>query len=75
MELFKDYKEKLQAAANPGRAAMIIRESLYIVCSGSNDFANTYFSSPLRKAQYDMPAYASYLANSASNFIEVSLFF
>ncbi|XP_020261593.1 GDSL esterase/lipase EXL3-like isoform X2 [Asparagus officinalis] len=70
LDLFKDYKKKLQAITDTERAAKIIGESIYIVCSGSNDFANTYFSSPLRRAEYDVSAYTSFLVNSASSFLE-----
>lgn len=76
LELFKEYKEKLKAIAGEGRAAHIISESLYIVCAGSNDVVLTYFSptSPYRKMQYDFSSYASFLVQTASSFLEVSLF-
>ncbi|XP_020260717.1 GDSL esterase/lipase EXL3-like [Asparagus officinalis] len=70
LEMFKDYIKKLQAITDTKRAAKIIGESLYVVCSGSNDVANTYFTSLLRKAEYDVPSYTSFLVNSVSDFLE-----
>ncbi|ONK55848.1 uncharacterized protein A4U43_C10F1590 [Asparagus officinalis] len=70
LELFKDYKQKLEAVTEPERAEMIIRESLYFVCSGSNDYANNYFGGTLRSAEYDIPSYTSFLVDSASSFIQ-----
>nr|CAD1843777.1 unnamed protein product [Ananas comosus var. bracteatus] len=70
LELFKEYKEKLKSIAGEKRASEIVSQSLYVVCAGSDDVANTYFITPFRKTRYDIPSYANLLLNSASSFIE-----
>lgn len=71
LELFADYKEKLQAITDQERAATIVRESLYVICIGSNDIVNNYFSPvAIRKKQYDYPSYVSFLMTKASSAIE-----
>lgn len=76
LELFKEYMEKLKGIAGEERAAYIISESLYFVCSGNNDVANTYFGAPIpyRRLQYDFSSYASFLVQIASSFLEVCFF-
>lgn len=74
LELFKEYKEKLKSIAGEKRASEIVSQSLYVVCAGSDDVANTYFITPFRKTRYDIPSYANLLLNSASSFIEVNFY-
>ncbi|ONK55870.1 uncharacterized protein A4U43_C10F1810 [Asparagus officinalis] len=68
--LFKEYREKVRAIAGDERAATIFAESLYVVCVGSDDVANTYFPTPLRKTMYDIPSYANLLVGYASDFVQ-----
>ncbi|ONK72569.1 uncharacterized protein A4U43_C04F20780 [Asparagus officinalis] len=70
LELFKAYKEKVRAITGEDRAATVFSESLYIVCIGSDDVANTYFPTPLRKRTYDVPSYANLLVGFASEFVQ-----
>ncbi|XP_072995331.1 GDSL esterase/lipase At5g42170-like [Typha latifolia] len=69
LEMFKDYKRKIELIAGSERAAIIIRESLYLIFAGSNDLMVTYFTTPLRKS-YDLPSYINFIVQSASSFIK-----
>ncbi|XP_072955825.1 GDSL esterase/lipase EXL3-like [Typha angustifolia] len=69
LELFKKYREQLRAIAGEKRAAQIVSRSLFVVCAGSDDIANTYFTTPFRRHEYDIPSYANLLLQSASSFI------
>lgn len=71
LELFKEYSVKVRGIVGPERAATILAESLYIICVGSDDIANTYFPTPLRRTMYDPPSYANLLVGYASQFIQV----
>ncbi|XP_010266840.1 PREDICTED: GDSL esterase/lipase EXL3-like [Nelumbo nucifera] len=69
--MFKEYIEKLKAAAaGEERAKSITTQSLYIVCLGSDDISNTYFNSPFRRMDYDVPAYTDLMLQSASSFLQ-----
>ncbi|XP_020590846.1 GDSL esterase/lipase EXL3-like [Phalaenopsis equestris] len=70
LKLFEEYKEKVEAIAGKARAEIIISESLFIVCAGTNDFINTYFPTLFRKLHYDVPSYVNFLVAKASDFVQ-----
>ncbi|WOK98804.1 GDSL esterase/lipase EXL3-like [Canna indica] len=59
LKLFTEYKERLFAIAGAERGAEIISQALFVVCAGTDDVANTYFTTPFRK-NYDIPSYFSH---------------
>ena len=69
--MFKDVTSKIKTAVGENRTEMIVSKSIFIVCIGSDDIANTYFTTPFRKPHYDIPAYTDLMANSASSFLQV----
>nr|WAQ15369.1 GDSL esterase/lipase EXL3-like protein [Citrullus lanatus] len=68
LELFKDYIKKIKAAVGEEKATAILSKSIIIVCTGSDDIANTYFISPFRRAHYDVASYTDLMLQSASSF-------
>ncbi|XP_018507969.1 GDSL esterase/lipase EXL3 isoform X2 [Pyrus x bretschneideri] len=70
LDLFKDYIRKITAAVGEESAATIVSKSIYILCIGSDDIANTYLSTPVRRPYYDIPAYTDLMINSASSFLQ-----
>lgn len=68
--LFAEYKSKLKAIVGDAGADNLISESLFVVCAGSDDLANTYFIAPFRQAHYDIPSYVNLLIKSSSDFIQ-----
>ncbi|PKA56006.1 GDSL esterase/lipase EXL3 [Apostasia shenzhenica] len=69
LELFREYKQKVRAIAGGEMAERIFSGSLYVLCLGSDDVANTYFPTPFRK-EYDPPSYANLLVRSAVSFVK-----
>lgn len=74
LELFIEYKAKLEAAVGSERAAAIVANSMYIVTAGSDDIVNTYFHTNLRKKSYTISNYTDFLSASASSFFEVYIY-
>lgn len=72
--MFKEYKEKLKSIGGEEKAAKIISDALYISIIGTDDLANTYFSTPFRKKDFDIPSYTDLMVNSASTFYQVNKF-
>lgn len=70
IKLFSEYRARLYSIAGPDRGAEIITKALFIVCAGTDDLANTYFTTPFRR-NYDVPSYINLLVSSASEFIRV----
>ncbi|CAI0392815.1 unnamed protein product [Linum tenue] len=71
VELFKEYLNKIRQGMGEEAAATIISQSAYLICVGSDDIANTYFSTPTRRLHYDINAYTDLMARYASTFYEV----
>ncbi|PWZ52195.1 GDSL esterase/lipase EXL3 [Zea mays] len=70
LDLFKEYKEKLERVAGGAhRAADIVSRSLYMVVTGTDDLANTYFTTPFRR-DYDLESYIEFVVQCASDFIK-----
>lgn len=70
LNLFKEYKEKLKKIAGEDKAIDIVSKSIYLVVTGSDDIANTYFTAQFRRLQYDLPSYIDFLVQSASTFFQ-----
>lgn len=70
LEMFKEYKEKLKMIAGEEKAASIIKDALYVSIIGTDDLANTYFSTPFRKNEYDVSSYTDLMVKSASSFYQ-----
>ncbi|KAG6477830.1 GDSL esterase/lipase EXL3-like [Zingiber officinale] len=70
LNLFKEYKQKLKEIAGEKRANAIISKSLYSVITGTDDLANTYFSTPVRSVEYDLPSYIKFVVQCASSFLQ-----
>ncbi|KAL5698058.1 hypothetical protein ACHQM5_029143 [Ranunculus cassubicifolius] len=70
LKLFKEYIETLKAYIGEDTANSIISDSLYIVIAGSDDIANTYYGTPVRKYKYDVHAYTDLMVQHACNFVQ-----
>lgn len=73
LNLFKEYKQKLKEIAGEKRANAIISKSIYSVITGTDDLANTYFTTPFRSVEYDLPSYIEFVVQCASSFLQVWL--
>jgi hypothetical protein len=69
--MFKEYQNKIKEGVGENRMRMIISKSVYIICIGSNDIANTYAQTPYRRINFDIPSYTDLLASYSSNFLQV----
>ncbi|RZC66741.1 hypothetical protein C5167_010440 [Papaver somniferum] len=69
MELFKEYLAKVTAIGGEEKTKSIISESVYLIVAGSDDLANTYFTSQLR-SNYDVPAYTDLMVQGATNILQ-----
>ncbi|CAJ2646633.1 unnamed protein product [Trifolium pratense] len=70
LDMFKKYKNKINEAIGEERMNMTISKSVYIICIGSDDIANTYAQTPYRRFNYDIPSYIDFLASHSSNFLQ-----
>ncbi|KAJ1292607.1 hypothetical protein BS78_01G002700 [Paspalum vaginatum] len=66
---FDEYRARLAALAGEDEARRIIDRALFVVCAGTDDVANTYFTTPFRAAEYDIPSYVDLLVSGAEGFL------
>uniref|UniRef100_A0ACD5UGW3 Uncharacterized protein n=1 Tax=Avena sativa TaxID=4498 RepID=A0ACD5UGW3_AVESA len=66
---FDEYRSKLVGIAGEEETRRIIDGALFVVCAGTDDIANTYYTTPFRSAEYDVPAYVDLLLAGAESFL------
>ncbi|XP_015690609.2 GDSL esterase/lipase EXL3 [Oryza brachyantha] len=70
LEYFDDYRAKLVALVGEKETTRIIDGALFVVCAGTDDIANTYFTTPFRSVEYDIPSYVDLLVSGADQFLD-----
>ncbi|KAJ8430700.1 hypothetical protein Cgig2_012398 [Carnegiea gigantea] len=69
-KMFKEYISKANGIVGGDRTSFIVNNSIFFLVCGSDDIANTYFSIPFIRDDYDVDAYTSHMCDSASSFIK-----
>ncbi|OWM81315.1 hypothetical protein CDL15_Pgr007353 [Punica granatum] len=69
LEYYKKYQEELRAYMGRVKADNVLRESLYLISVGTNDFLENYYLVPGRSLQYSIEGYQSFLLGIARNFV------
>ncbi|KAJ4714147.1 GDSL esterase/lipase [Melia azedarach] len=70
LELFKKSLTNIKETVGEAATASILSKSIFMVCTGSDDIANTYFSTPFRRTHYDINSYTDLTVSSASSFLQ-----
>ncbi|XP_074276135.1 GDSL esterase/lipase EXL3-like [Silene latifolia] len=70
LEYLKEYKARVREMVGEERTEYIMKNSMFLVVAGSVDIVVSYFDIPSRRIMYDVDDYASFLANSASSFVQ-----
>ncbi|WJX42275.1 hypothetical protein P8452_29525 [Trifolium repens] len=70
LEMFKEYLGKLKGVVGEKKKNYIIANTLFIVVAGSDDLANTYFTTRTPQLHYDVPAYTDLMVSKASEFVK-----
>lgn len=67
---FDEYRRKLVSiTGSEEETSKIISGALFVVCAGTDDLANTYFTTPFRSLHYSIPAYVDLLVSGAASFL------
>ncbi|KAL0550955.1 hypothetical protein IC582_010023 [Cucumis melo] len=70
VELFKEYQRKLRGYLGNEKANEVIKEALYLVSLGTNDFLENYYTFPHRRLQFSIQQFEDFLLDLARNFIK-----
>ncbi|KAJ0054124.1 hypothetical protein Pint_01387 [Pistacia integerrima] len=68
VENFRDYKKRLSDYLGIEKANEILREAIYIVSIGTNDFIENYYPMQMRRSQFTVKEYQDFLIGIAENF-------
>ncbi|GKV30792.1 hypothetical protein SLEP1_g39568 [Rubroshorea leprosula] len=69
LEYYKDYQRKLRDNVGKRMGNEIIREALYLMSLGTNDFLENYYIFPTRRIRFTVSQYQDFLIVHAENFI------
>ncbi|XP_022989111.1 GDSL esterase/lipase At2g42990-like [Cucurbita maxima] len=69
VELYKEYQAKLRGYVGNEKANEVIKEALYLVSLGTNDFLENYYTIPRRRLQFSVQQYEDFLLQLAGKFI------
>ena len=69
LEYYKEYQQKLRAYVGEKKANQILREALYLMSLGTNDFLENYYIFPTRQSQFSVRQYQDYLLGLGEYFI------
>ncbi|XP_028788328.1 GDSL esterase/lipase At2g42990 [Neltuma alba] len=69
VEYYKEYQKKLRSHLGTDKANKIIREALYLVSIGTNDFLENYYTLPERQLEFTIEEYEDFLIGLAENFL------
>jgi len=74
LKYFKEYQGKLAKVAGSKKAALIIKDALYILSAGSSDFVQNYYVNPIISKALTPDQYSAYLVGAFSIFVKVFYF-
>ncbi|PIA38164.1 hypothetical protein AQUCO_02800070v1 [Aquilegia coerulea] len=69
MEYFKEYKRNLTKFMGACKTDELLREALYILSIGTNDFLENYYQVPIRSSHYTVDQYENFLLDLMKNFV------
>ncbi|XP_010536687.1 PREDICTED: GDSL esterase/lipase At4g26790-like [Tarenaya hassleriana] len=69
LDNYKEYQSRLRSFLGEEKADEVVREALYLISIGTNDFLENYYLLPHRSSQYSADEYQKFLAGISRNFI------
>ncbi|KAK6777257.1 hypothetical protein RDI58_023974 [Solanum bulbocastanum] len=70
IEYFKEYQEKMKAAIGKEQTQNLIKEALFIISAGTNDFVVNYNTLPIRSKSYTLSTYTDFLLQHVQLFLQ-----
>ncbi|KAH6790329.1 GDSL-like Lipase/Acylhydrolase superfamily protein [Perilla frutescens var. frutescens] len=70
LNYLKEYKGKVEAAIGKEKAKEVIRNALFLVSAGTNDFVINYFTIPIRRQSYTIQSYINFVVKGVRQFLQ-----
>lgn len=71
VEYFREYKKRLESAIGRKRMKAHIKNTLFIISAGTNDFVVSYFTLPIRSKTYSIEGYEQFVLQKKMQFLQV----
>ncbi|GAA0160105.1 hydrolase [Lithospermum erythrorhizon] len=70
LEYFEEYRTKMEAAIGKNETDALVKNALYMISAGTNDFVVNYFTFPIRRKTYDVPSYIDFVLQHIHHFMQ-----
>ncbi|KAF7119689.1 hypothetical protein RHSIM_Rhsim13G0182400 [Rhododendron simsii] len=70
LEYFKEYQKRVELVIGRQKTKNLVKNALYIVSAGTNDFVVNYFTVPIRRKRYSLPEYMEFLLQHVQQFMQ-----
>lgn len=70
LEYFKQYQTRVATVIGEKRTKKLVRDALYIVSAATNDFVVNYFTLPIQRKKYTLPAYMEFVLKQEMQFLQ-----
>ncbi|KAL0827176.1 hypothetical protein Bca101_050853 [Brassica carinata] len=70
LEHFREYKRKLESKIGKQNMEKQIKEAIFCVSAGTNDFVINYFTIPIRRKSFTIEAYQHFVTYNLKQFIQ-----
>ncbi|KAL4012108.1 hypothetical protein IC575_029191 [Cucumis melo] len=70
VEYFKEYKQRLESVLGKQRTINHIKNTVFFISAGTNDFVITYLNLPLRRKTFTLSAYQQFIIQQISQFFQ-----
>ncbi|KAE8732715.1 GDSL esterase/lipase [Hibiscus syriacus] len=71
LDYFKEYKKRLQSAIGKERMESIIKDGVFLISCGTNDFVVNYFTLPIRRKKYTVSGYQQFVLHNLKQLLQV----
>ncbi|KAF7120564.1 hypothetical protein RHSIM_Rhsim13G0182300 [Rhododendron simsii] len=71
LDYFEEYQKRVELVIGRKRTKNLVKNALYIVSAGTNDFVVNYFTVPIRRKRYSLPDYMEFLLQQVQQFMQI----
>ena len=68
---YKNWKNEVISLVGPEKGDFTIKNTLYVISTGANDWVNNYYINPILQKQYTKDAYTAFLISRVRAFLQV----
>ncbi|XP_017234179.1 GDSL esterase/lipase At5g45960 [Daucus carota subsp. sativus] len=70
IDMFKEYARRIEVGVGKERAGELIKNALFVISAGTNDYVLNYYGPPIRSKTYTISAYHHFLLQIIHQFLQ-----